>query len=688
MIKINRWLFVLGATFFISSQGHSVINGHDALEGEWPWMSSLAFENRHSNYTAELIFEAESVFVQSLRGSASAEVSADFFDCGLAESTCVGASEKICLIEESDPTLFDTKARSCEQGGGVGLVFIVRSSSITIGTDFEFSSAIPAVYTFAHVGDQFLARLSTVAQLNTVEERSTYLSRFCGGTFIGHKWVLTAAHCLDGIRVSNEDDFRVQIGVFENSDTAELLAVARGYTHPEFEPNLRYDIALIELAQPQLLPSVSSADNELAQSVIDEGATAVLIGMGCVGSELSSDREQFVAPEVLQQAELAVSTSVYQPVPGSAYSGDILAGSADPGEVKGICPGDSGGPLVVLRDNHWQQIGVVSRDAGGGFGGPGFNSVFAKVPDYQDWIESITENLVIQGSSDFDNIIIGTEQESVVYVGNNSQESAHVSIQVIGSPAFQIDDSACDRLDTDEGCELSVLFTPEELGEFRTTITVVSDDPNLAQPSVVLEGSSLQQELEFSRFTGIFSENVEWFSGGDASWTESSDAKGDIESGSILGGEESVLLAQISGPGTLSFEGELDGHAPGLHVYRNGELLSYIEHETAIGAIRFSTFQIELSEDANTIMWHMSTAGAKAYLKNFSFQPYELLGDQLPRVTEIDPEPIAQQSSSQPASSTSSATSSTAGSSSSGGGGSSGLWLILLLAVLERRAGK
>lgn len=233
-----------------------------------------------------------------------------------------------------------------------------------------------------------------LAHLLTGGSRET---KFCGGTIISDRWILTAAHChFVGVV---DQAIEVFVGLDDGRDIKKRInvqgvtsiALPPGFNVSPKDKHFHHNIAILEIGHPlsfnERVKPVLLPDNT---SIVDEFYENVsLIVTGFVGDE---DLETIghAASGLLEAASLPLTNTSFC----SRFFGNhmttpdtlcILGGTYYPSVT---CSSDAGGgAMVEIADGQFMIIGVIS------FGAPcGLQvspQMLTRVASYIEWIKSV-----------------------------------------------------------------------------------------------------------------------------------------------------------------------------------------------------------------------------------------------------------------------------------------------------------
>lgn len=206
-----------------------------------------------------------------------------------------------------------------------------------------------------------------------VSMQSSYYGHYCAGSLIAKNWVLTAAHCVDGITPKS-----ILIGIHNQSDTstAEKFTATKIIKHPNWDKNtMNFDYALIKLSGESKHNAIRLNTKEITGNV-----TFTVAGWGVTSEGSSSISKKLLKVDVPFVDQQTCSLSY----PGSITDQMICAGFKDGG--KDSCQGDSGGPLIMGTGSSTVLVGVVSW--GEGCARPNKYGVYSKVKSAVKWIKT------------------------------------------------------------------------------------------------------------------------------------------------------------------------------------------------------------------------------------------------------------------------------------------------------------
>ena len=436
--------------------------------------------------------------------------------------------------------------------GAVGL-------AISISISILFAIGMPSYAQQSKVSTKIIG--GEVAPKNTysfitavISANSNSISPFCGASFIGGRYVLTAAHCVYDAQAESID---VWIGGHDITISSEgqRVAVQHIYVHEEYDSNENdYDIAVLELADVVTGVSPINLLGSSMEANIEVGDLLIIMGWG--DTDIDEDEQSFPNELIETSVPLYSRDACIAAYGGGEITSRMICAGFEAGG-QDTCQGDSGGPIIYASQGQYYQAGVVSF--GNGCAEANAPGVYSRVSSFIDWINQKTEGVsyrqtinpgfVERDYSEVEEMIVTNISEQTFTIGSAEIQRA---VNLV-NPVISSDECSGTSLSPNQSCRMLVDIIPATAGE--ASLEVIASTTSALNTAINIRFNVVaMDELSLNMNDVVGSDNslVTWYSGGDAPWqlntSETDSGNSAIASGNISDDESSILLAVINDP--------------------------------------------------------------------------------------------------------------------------------------------
>ncbi|MDN2668565.1 trypsin-like serine protease [Vibrio sp. 14N.309.X.WAT.E.F5] len=399
---------------------------------------------------------------------------------------------------------------------------------------------------------------------------NAYDGQFCGASFIGERYVLTAAHCVEG---NGREDLDVVIGVSNLSASQAAqhrYAVENIYVHQYYNSVATgNDIAIIELVD-QPSESVVNLVDGYVRGNLNDGQMLTVMGWGdqdaSDGYASKSELYQVNVPLVNQYECNSVPHSGYAFIGSDAFCAGYSDGGYD------SCQGDSGGPIVVSTNGTYEQLGIVSW--GKGCAEANAYGVYTNISYFDDWINEQKAGFSYRQIEMLGARLLAPISHTFEFTNKSDQNIEVNSVYPISSNDTVITGNGCSTLTAGQSCEVVVSYNLNSIGEHEFGINVDTDSllGTVTSTASVIGARSVTNTVNSYVSvpnSGIYNTQA-WITEGNS-----------LASPSISHGASTALIVEGIPAGTVSFDLTASSEADYdfVEVYSNGQKFDSVSGE-------------------------------------------------------------------------------------------------------------